>query len=114
MERFDKLKMLALDTEAMPWEEHPEPKVGRSFFSKTLMQDPDTGMGIKLIKYPAGYMTPWHDHPCSHGIYVLEGTVKTHEGCYGPGSFIWSPEGSLAEHGAAAGEDVVILFITNK
>ena len=47
-------------------------------------------------------------------MYVLEGTLVTHEGRYGPGHFVWFPEGSLMEPGASAEQDVTVLFITNK
>jgi quercetin dioxygenase-like cupin family protein len=45
---------------------------------------------------------------------VLEGTLVTNDGQYGPGSFVWFPEGNVMEHGATAEKDVVVLFITNK
>ncbi len=35
-------------------------------------------------------------------------------GTFGPGSFLWFPEGMLMEHGATEGGDVTTLFITNK
>ena len=47
-------------------------------------------------------------------MYVLEGTLVTHEGRYGPGSFVWFPEGLTMEHGATVEGDVTVLFITNK
>ena len=47
-------------------------------------------------------------------MYVLEGTLVTHEGDYGPGSFVWFPEGPEMQHGATAEEPVTVLFITNK
>ena len=47
-------------------------------------------------------------------MYVLEGTLVTHDGSYGPGSFVWFPEGMVMEHGATAATDVTVLFITNK
>ncbi len=57
---------------------------------------------------------PWHSHPCAHGVYVLEGTLKTHQGQYSAGSFVWFPEGGIMEHGAKQDEDCTFLFITNK
>jgi hypothetical protein len=47
-------------------------------------------------------------------MYVLEGTLVTHKGKFGPGSFVWFPEGEVMEHGASPEGDVVVLFITNK
>lgn len=76
--------------------------------------DEETGMEIRLVRYPAGVINPQHTHPCAHGMYVLEGTLVTHAGRFGEGSFVWFPEGEAMEHGAAAEQDVVVLFITNK
>ena len=45
---------------------------------------------------------------------MLDGVLKTHAGTFGPGNFIWFPEGMLMEHGATPDIDVTILFITNK
>jgi quercetin dioxygenase-like cupin family protein len=47
-------------------------------------------------------------------MYVLEGRLATDRGSFGPGSFVWYPEGETMEHGATAEEEVVVLFITNK
>ena len=47
-------------------------------------------------------------------MFVLEGTLSTQEGQYGPGNFVWFPEGTVMEHGASAEHDVTVLFITNK
>jgi quercetin dioxygenase-like cupin family protein len=67
-----------------------------------------------MVKYPAGFMNTWHTHPCAHGIFVLEGTLVTHQGSFGPGNFVWFPEGMKMEHGATQTEDVTALFLTNK
>jgi len=106
--------MIAIDTNAMPWEERYQAALGKSNFRKLLVQDPDTGMEVRLVRYPAGFTATWHTHPCAHGMFVLEGTLVTHAGNYGPGSFVWFPEGMLMEHGATAETEVVALFITNK
>jgi hypothetical protein len=55
-----------------------------------------------------------HSHPCAHGVYVLEGTLNTHQGDYPAGSFVWFPEGGVMQHGATQDQDVTFLFITNK
>jgi quercetin dioxygenase-like cupin family protein len=107
-------EMLGIDTTTVPWEEHFSEFLGKSNFRKRLLQDPDTGMEISLARYPAGFTTTWHTHPCAHGMYVLQGTLVTHAGTYGPGGFVWFPEGMLMEHGATANGEVVVLFITNK
>jgi quercetin dioxygenase-like cupin family protein len=110
----DTPKMIAVRPEDMEWEERPNAALGRSNYRKILHVDPDTGMRVNLTRYPAGFMTPRHDHPCAHGMYVLEGILKTHQGLFYPGEFVWFPEGSAAEHGATEDSDVTVLFITNK
>ena len=104
----------AIDTKSLPWEERFNEKIGRALFRKNLIVDAETGMEIRLVRYPAGIVNPSHTHPCAHGMYVLEGTLVTHQGRFGPGNFVWFPEGETMEHGAASDRDVVVLFITNK
>jgi quercetin dioxygenase-like cupin family protein len=104
----------AIDASSLPWEERFNEKLGAALYRKNLFTDPETGMEIRLVRYPAGLVNPRHTHPCAHGIYVLEGTLVTHEGQFRAGSFVWFPEGEVMEHGATADQDVVVLFITNK
>ena len=106
--------LYAIDTTAVPWEERFNEKIGRSLFRKVLYTDPDNGAEVRLVRYPAGVINPRHTHPCGHGMFVLEGQLVTHKGTFGPGSFVWFPEGEIMEHGASADGDVVVLFITNK
>ena len=108
------LKPLCTNTTAMPWEERPNDVTGMSYYRKLLNIDEETGARVSLHFYPRGFWTPWHTHPCSHGMYVLEGILKTNEGSYGPGSFVWFPEGVVAEHGASEFTDLTVLFVTNK
>ena len=98
----------------MPWEERFNERIGRALFRKELYTDPETGMLVRLVRYPAGVINPGHTHPCVHGMYVLEGSLVTHNGTFGPGTFVWFPEGVVMEHGASAEGDVTVLFITNK
>ena len=107
-------KFLAIDVAAEPWETRYSEHLGKTMYRKNLVTDPDTGMEIRVVKYPAGVMNTRHTHPCAHGMYVLEGTLVTNQGSYGPGHFVWFPEGPEMEHGATAETDVVVLFITNK
>lgn len=107
-------RLIAIDANALPWEERFNERIGASLFRKNLVTDPDTGMEIRLVKYPAGIINPQHTHPCAHGMYVLQGQLATHAGTFGPGSFVWFPEGETMEHGATAEGDVIVVFITNK
>ena len=107
-------KLTVIDTRALPWEERFNEKIGAALYRKNLIEDPETGMEVRLVRYPAGIVNPLHTHPCAHGMYVLEGTLLTHDGRYGPGHFVWFPERLEMEHGASAEGDVTVLFITNK
>ena len=104
----------SFDSNDMPWEESYVEQLKMSIPVKEFIEDPETGVSVRKIRYAAGFTNPWHTHPCAHGIYVLDGLLKTHAGTFGPGSFIWFPEGMLMEHGATPDNDVTILFITNK
>jgi quercetin dioxygenase-like cupin family protein len=110
----DSNSLIAVDANSLPWEERFNERIGRNLYRKNLFTDPETGMEIRLVKYPAGIVNPLHTHPCAHGMYVLEGTLVTHAGRFPPGSFVWFPEGPAMEHGATAEADVVVLFLTNK
>ncbi len=107
-------ELIVIDTHRMPWEERFNERIGRALFRKELYTDPETGGLIRLVRYPAGVINPKHTHPCGHGMYVLEGNLVTHNGTFGPGTFVWFPEGEVMEHGASAEGDVVVVFVTNK
>lgn len=107
-------EFLAIDTKEMPWEERYREEIGQVVFRKVLLTDSETGCFFQLVRYPAGVVNPKHTHPCGHAIFVLEGQLVTHQGTYGPGSFIWFPEGEVMEHGATPNEDVTVLLVSNK
>jgi len=65
-------KLTAVDANSLPWEERFNERIGRALFRKNLFIDPETGMEIRLVRYPAGIINPAHTHPCGHGMYVLE------------------------------------------
>jgi len=104
----------AVDSNAVPWEKRVNPYLSAPIFRKVLHTDLETGMLFQLVRYPRGVINPGHTHPCAHAIYVLEGTLVTHRGRYGPGAFVWFPEGEIMEHGAGADADVVVLLVSNK
>lgn len=105
---------IAVNANRMPWEERKIDPTGDPVFRKVLHTDADTGMEVRLVRYPAGVINPDHTHPCAHGMYILEGTLVTHAGRHEPGEFVWFPEGETMQHGATAEADVTVVFITNK
>jgi quercetin dioxygenase-like cupin family protein len=114
METEKKPRLVVVDTKGIPWAEVFNDRIGRALFRKDLFTDPETGVTIRLVRYPAGVINPEHTHPCGHGMFVLEGNLMTHRGTFGPGTFVWFPEGEVMEHGASAEGDVTVLFVTNK
>ena len=96
------------------WSEVLMEQIGRPFYVKLLLDEPETGMSVMLLRYPAGLVNPHHKHSCGHGMYVLEGKLVTHRGEFGPGTFVWFPEGDTMQHGASPEGDMIALFITNK
>ena len=85
---------VAIDANQLPWEERFHEKVGKAIYRKELFSDPETGMLVRLVRYPAGVMNPRHTHPCGHGMYVLEGRLVTRtKGTYWAGQLRLVPEG---------------------
>jgi quercetin dioxygenase-like cupin family protein len=111
---LEPVTITAVDTNTAPWEKFPIPAINTELDVQGLVDDPVTGMQVMKLIYRAGFTNPWHTHPCAHGIYVLDGTLTTHQGEYPAGSFVWFPEGGTMHHGASADGDCTILFITNK
>jgi quercetin dioxygenase-like cupin family protein len=107
-------RITAIDASALPWEERWNEHLGKMLYRKNLIEDPETGSEIRIVRYPAGVINTRHIHTCAHGMYVLEGTLVTHAGEFGPGHFVWFPAGTEMEHGATAETDVTVLFITNR
>ena len=107
-------EVFSIDTNKQPWERRDLAEIGASFFVKPLIVDGETGMRVTKICYKAGFTNTSHWHNCAHGMYVLEGTLVTHAGSYGPGNFVWFPEGEVMEHGASPAGDCTVVFITNK
>ena len=106
--------MLSWITETLPWKAVVNPVTGKTFHRKGLHEDPETGIEVFMVRYGPGVHTPEHTHNCAHGLYVLSGSLVTHDGTYNTGDFVWFEEGVIGTHGANATEPVTVLFITNK
>lgn len=110
----NQVELTVADSSRMPWTTFLVPQTGAELPSKALFSDPDTGMQVMMLRYAAGFTNVWHTHSHAHGMYVLDGVLATHKGEFGPGNFVWFPEGGWMEHGATQDNDVTFLFITNK
>ena len=103
----------SIDTSSATWEDSYNPRLGVSLGRLMLRKDPANSAEIRMIRYPRGVLNPAHTHPCGHGIFVLEGTLRTHHGDFSPGTWVWFPQGEVMEHGATDEADVVGIFITD-
>ena len=106
--------VIKVDTNKIPWIDLVIPELGAVIKSKPCIIDDDTGMSVAKVCYPAGFTNVSHTHNCAHGMFVLDGILITSEGNFGPGEFVWFPEGQVMTHGAQTDNDVTFLFITNK
>ena len=88
---MDAQSLVAIDTASLPWEERFNEKLGRALYRKNLITDPDTGMEVRLVRYPAGVINIRHTHPCGHGMYVLEGRWSPTPGATAPAASSGSP-----------------------
>lgn len=102
-----------VDANQMKWEEKRDTE-GSVYYEKPLLSDDQTGMQVSLRRFPAGYETNWHRHNASCGYYVLKGMMKSDKGFYGPASFVWYPEGTVARHGAARYTDAEVIFVSDQ
>lgn len=107
-------KIKAFELDKMEWQEFFDEHMQHNFFDKRMIGAEEEGIVVNFSRYPKGFYKDPHRHNCSHGIYVISGKLKTDEGIYGPGSFVWHSEGSIARHGATDEEECVFLFVTNK
>ncbi|WP_076860208.1 cupin domain-containing protein [Bradyrhizobium mercantei] len=107
-------EVYSIDTNKKSWETLNIPELNSSILAKPLVIDGDKGMTVSKVCYKAGFTNVSHWHNCAHGMYVLDGILVTSAGEFGPGSFVWFPEGTRMFHGAQVDNDVTFLFITNK
>ncbi|HMH66058.1 MAG TPA: hypothetical protein VK515_10745 [Rhizomicrobium sp.] len=45
-------ELQVFDSQALPWEERFIPELGKALFAKRFLEDPDTGVTVRLVKYP--------------------------------------------------------------
>lgn len=108
------VNIFSVDTSKVPWETLVVPQTGARIPFKPIFEDKETGQTVFLVRYPAGFTNVWHTHPAAHAMFVLDGTLRTHQGEFGPGNYVHFPEGGWMFHGATEKNDVTFLFITNK
>ena len=105
------LKQIVYELSKMEWIPMHDDTTPGDFYDKPIRVDEP--LGLCVTRYPKGYYKTWHRHTMGHGIFVLEGKLRTEDGIYGAGSFVWFPEGMVTRHGATDEEDCIFLFISS-
>lgn len=95
------------------WQDRVNPVTGAPYRSARLVKAEGTGAEAILVRYPAGSVTPDHNHPCAHGLMVLSGRLLTQDGTFGPGDMVWYAAGEWGSHGATAEGEVTALLFTD-
>jgi quercetin dioxygenase-like cupin family protein len=98
----------------LDWARNQQHQDAVTYFMKPLFENPHNGDRVLLVRYAAGQMNPTHTHPVGHGMYVLQGTLVTHRGSFGPDTFVWFPPHEPMSHGAGPNGELVALFTTSR
>ena len=114
MRRLEGMKQrssfFAVTGDSIDWGKNQEKWDAVTYFMKPLFKSPL----VMLVRYPAGQMNAPHSHPVGHGMYVLEGSLVTNRGTFGPETFVWFPPGEMMTHGAGNDADLVLLLIAQR
>ena len=97
-----------IKTETLPWKATRFEKV----FLKVLYEDKAKGEMTCMVKLEPGAYIPFHMHPELEQAYVLEGSMRDHDGVARAGDFIWRKGGS--KHDNSSEEGAVILAVYKK
>jgi quercetin dioxygenase-like cupin family protein len=75
------------------------------------------GMAVSIVRFEDGSRTHWHVHPGEQLLYVLEGQGRVgtadEEFTVGPGDLIHAAPMERHWHGAAPGQTMTHLSVTN-
>lgn len=75
------------------------------------------GTAVSLVRFEEGSRTHWHVHPGEQLLYVLEGQGQVgtadEEFTVGPGDLVYAAPGERHWHGAAPGQTMTHLSVTN-
>jgi quercetin dioxygenase-like cupin family protein len=75
------------------------------------------GMAVSVVHFGDGSRTHWHVHPGEQVLYILEGQGRVgtadEEMQVGPGDLVYAAPGERHWHGAAPGQSMTHLSVTN-
>jgi quercetin dioxygenase-like cupin family protein len=83
----------------------------RDIAVRLLYEDPDSGAGHYLIRYPAGLKAQLHRHTAAHTIVVIEGRLEVNDQVVGPGAYCHFPAGEPMRHAPADNDSCLFVII---
>jgi len=82
---------VVIDTNAMDWQESPSAGVHRKRLDHT--GPAERGRVTSIVRFAAGSLFPEHGHPAGEEVLVLDGVFSDEAGNWGPGAYLFNPEG---------------------
>jgi anti-sigma factor ChrR (cupin superfamily) len=95
-----------VDVEALPW----QPTRFEGIEIKVLFEDKERGLCTQLVRMAPGSKLTLHEHVDIEQTYVLQGSLKDHQGEATVGNFVWRPAGSRHEAWAPNGALLIGIF----
>ena len=92
-----------VSVESLPWADLFE-----GVETKTLMDQPQVGLRMSLVRMAPGAVLPYHEHVELEQSYVLRGSLDDDEGSVTAGNYVSRPAGS--RHTAWAGDDGCLVL----
>jgi anti-sigma factor ChrR (cupin superfamily) len=77
---------------------------------KVLYENKEQGEMTCLIKLEPGAFIPFHKHPELEQTFILEGSVRDHDGVGVAGDYIWRKPGSLHDNTSDTGAVVFAVY----
>jgi quercetin dioxygenase-like cupin family protein len=92
---------------------------GVTYLQRMVTAQEPGGMAVSVVRFEDGSRTNWHTHPGEQVLFVLEGQGMAgneagEEFSFGPGDVIYAPPGEKHWHGAAPGQNMTHLSVTNR
>ena len=76
------------------------------------------GMSVSVVHFTDGARTNWHEHPGEQVLYILEGAgrvgTEDEQFLVQPGDVVHAAPGERHWHGAAPGQTMTHLSVTNR
>jgi len=107
-------QFIAIDTAKLPWEESFDEKVGRALFRKELFSDPETGMMVRLVRYPAGVINPRTRTPAATACTCSRAGSSRIAARTARAALSGFPKVKRWNTAPGADADCTVVFITNK